>query len=67
MPQTVAHLVTHTEVGTCLSELSCLESGLSSIETSLHLRLQVDCTQGRYYMLASLRDCYTTSYTNFFI
>lgn len=40
MPQTVAqkdHLVTQTEVGTYLSEFSCLESGLSSIETSLHL------------------------------
>ena len=59
MPQTVAqkdHLVTHTEVGICLSEFSCLESGLSSIETSLHLQLQIDCTWGRYYMLASLRE-----------
>ena len=59
MTQTVAkkdHLVTHTEVGICLSEFSCLESGLSSIETSLHLQLQIDCTWGRYYMLASLRE-----------
>ena len=39
MPQTMAqkdHLVTQTEAGTCLSEFSCLESGLSSVETSLH-------------------------------
>lgn len=40
MPLAVAqkdHLVTQTEGGICLGEFTHLESGLSAIETSLHL------------------------------